>query len=32
MGRDLAVFVTQENLPGFMTDTFGAQTATERML
>jgi len=32
MGRDLAIFVTQENLPGFMTDTFGPQPATEGML
>ena len=31
MRGDLAVFVTQEHLPGFMTDAFGPQPATEGM-
>ena len=31
MRRNLAVLVTQEHLPGFMTDAFGPQSATEGM-
>jgi|GEM_PF-4738923 len=31
MRRDLAVFVAQEHLPGFMTNAFGPQAATEGM-
>ena len=29
--RDLIVLMAQEYLPGFITDTFGPQPATERM-
>ena len=32
MRCDLAVFMAQQGLSGFMTDTFGPQPATERML
>lgn len=32
MRGDLAVLVAEENLPGFVTDTFGPQPATEGML